>query len=187
MITLRAIEESDLGDIDRWRNSKSVFPYVREYRLLSAKDQEDWFKSYRESRRDSDWGQELMILNHSGFGDIGVGGFVRIEWRNRKAELSMYLRGTEVIVPEKGMVPSDYDPRTDAIYKEALFELFRYGFDILGFNKITWPLYGHDPKLGLISMLMVEEAVLHDEYFWDGLFHNRHYFSIFKSEFDKAR
>src|SRR3990167_9268340 len=116
MITFKPLEEEDLTLLQHWRNSPGVLPYVREYRFLSDYDQDKWWESYQKSRRTSEWDQELMIIQLdtgkdwktnglSGIGGsvtfnidgktykgpIGVGGFVRTQWRNRKAELSFFI------------------------------------------------------------------------------------------------
>ena len=175
MIRMRAIETDDLNIMHRMRNHESVFPFVREYRWISREDQIDWFKAYRNQRRRADWDQELMIIEdwESDRGSktnrvgqtIGVGGFVRIEWRNRKAEFSFYT-----ITSNK---------------EKAILEVLKKGFHDFNFHKITWPVYGHDPNLGIYRDIFSEEAVLKEEYFWEGKYHDRHYLSLTRKQFDK--
>ncbi len=171
MIKFRAIEESDLSQMCLWRNAKDVFPFVREYRALSIDDQKEWFEAYRKQRRRSDWDQELMVMNYEGANDIGVGGFVRMEWRNRKAEFSYYI-GNEHY-------------RTKDIIWESIINLLTLGFNVFNLNKVYWPVYSHDPNIGNYTKIFKEEAVLKEEYFWDGEFKDRYYLSITKKEFDK--
>ena len=96
--------------------------------------------------------------------DVGVGGFVRIEWRNRRAEFSFYSIGGSK--------------------KEHILELLRKGFYDFNFNKINWPVYGHDPNISTYRDIFREEAILKEEYFWDGKYQDRHYLSLTKKEFD---
>jgi len=163
MIKVRALEEGDLNTIKYWRNDSVGM--CREYRFLNYDDQKQWFQNYQRARHDSDWGQELMMINEE-----AVGGFVRIQWRNRRAELS-YLRSEY----------SEYSARED------IHTLIEMGFDHFGFNKLTWPVYSHNPYLNIIKSIMTEEAILKEEYFHDGAFLDRHYMSITKKQFDKTQ
>lgn len=171
MIAFRAIEKEDLEMLGNWRNSESVRSCVREYRLLSTNDQEMWYEHYQKTRRDSDWGQELMIMLKDG-NSIGAGGFTRIQWRNQKAELSFYI-GVD-------------GERNALTIPEALRTLVRKGFHEFNFHKITWPVYGHDPNLDQYQKVFKTEAVLKEEYFWDGKFQDRHYLSLLRKEFDRS-
>lgn len=179
MISFRQVEKSDLPLLKYWRNSDIVRPFVREYRLLADSDQESWYQAYLVSRRKSDWDQEIMIIEsdgkyldaanctlldlpdkHSIKIPIGVGGFTRIEWRNRKAELTFYNFYQQYI-------------------KESIIALLVKGFDEFNFHKITWPVYSHDPNLSLYQTIFNTEAILKYEYWWDGKFQDRIYLSKF--------
>lgn len=168
MIKFRAIEEDDLPMLKSWRNSDCVMPFCREYRYLSDYDQDKWFEAYQKSRRDSDWGQEIYIINCCE-NDIGVGGFTRIEWRNRRAELTFYKSNN----------------CKELHFVDPIQELINIGFQRFNFNKITWPVYEHDPNLPIYKTILKEEAILKEEYFWDGKFWDRHYLSITEQEFRK--
>ncbi len=103
---------------------------------------------------------------------IGVGGFVRIEWRNRRAEFSFYI--------------GDDKYRYPTYINEAINKLLSRGFYDYGFNKITWPIYSHDPSLDVYKETFKTEAVLKKEYFWNGKFQDRIYLSLLREEFDNA-
>lgn len=164
MIGLKPIEREDLEIIRILRNHEEIFPYVREYRLLSHDDQVEWYESYRKQRRRADWDTELMTIveDHR---IVGVGGFTRIEWRNRRAEFSFFTLSRNV--------------------REPILELLRKGFHEFGFHKITWPVYSHDPRLPIYQQIFKVEAVLEEEYFWSGKFQDRIYLSLTRREFDK--
>ena len=169
MITLRQIEESDLEMMKNWRNSEHVRPYVREYRFLSYQDQLEWFDQYRKQRRSSDWDTELMMIILSRH-PVGIGGFTRIEWRNRKAELSFYVGNMDYFGMEQ--IP------------DVLRCILDIGFKHYGFHKVTWPVYSHDPRMPIYQKVFETEAILKEEYFWDGRFHDRIYLSLTKAQFD---
>ena len=161
MITFKPIEKSDLQILKEWRNSDSVRNYVREYRLLNDSDQEAWYNSYLASRRKADFDQEIGILNN-----VAVGGFTRIEWRNQRAELTFYSID-----------------QTDEEIKIYITFLLDKGFREFNFHKITWPVYGHDPHLELYKTIFNAEAVLREEYYWNGVFQDRIYLSLLKKDF----
>src|SRR3990167_7440813 len=110
----------------------------------------------------------ILCFQHK---EIGVGGFVRTQWRNRRAELSFFI-GEDTY-------------RTKEIIKDSLEALLDLGFNTYGFHKITWPVYGHDPNLPIYKQIMREEAVLKEEYFWNGKFYDRHYLSMIEKEWNK--
>jgi len=178
VIVLRGLNRSDLPMLLKWRNSRGVLNYVREYRLLDMADQINWYGNYLESRRKADWGQELMVvceqpLHSDPVTPIGVGGFVRIQLHHGRAEISFYIGETKY--------------RTKQIIKESLAKLLEMGFNQLRFNKITWPVYSHDPNLETYKSIIPEEAVLKQEYFWDGKFNDRHYLSITAHQYQEKR
>lgn len=176
MIEFRAVEEADLSTLQTWRNSEDVSPYVREYRYLSMFDQKIWFENYQKQRRRSDWDSELMMIlyrddkHENVYPRIGCGGFVRMEWRNRKSEFSFYL--------------GNKDFKNEDIIWESISNLLGIGFNVFNLNKVYWPVYGHDPNLKTYKEIFKEEAILKEEYFWMGKFQDRHYLSLTKKEFD---
>jgi len=169
MIAFRPIERTDLPLLKKWRNSDEVRPYVREYRLLNDSDQEVWYESYLKSRRKSDFDQEIMIA-YSGESIIGVCGFTRIEWRNQRAELTYYRTDNLDVIPLESE-------------SSLLNALLNKGFNEFNFHKITWPVYSHDPHLLVYQNTFKTEAILKEEYYWDGKFQDRIYLSITKEEF----
>ena len=164
MIAFRSIDEKDLPLLKSWRNSQEVYQYTREYRLLTDDDQLRWYKTYLSQRRHSEFDTELYILVDDKR-DIGAGGFTRVEWRNRKAELSFYL---------------SQDCQGERRIKECLHALIKLGFETFNLHKICWPVYEHDPKLPIYKQVFAGEAVLKEEYFWAGKYQDRLYLSVIK-------
>jgi diamine N-acetyltransferase len=87
-IRFRPIEKGDLSQLQEWRNSDWLRPYVREYRLLSMWHQEKWFEYINESDDVEMFGIERGMP----FDDfVGVCGLTNINWVNRTAEISIYV------------------------------------------------------------------------------------------------
>ncbi len=179
MIVFSSIEKNSLEPMKVIRNMN--IPFTREYRYLNDADQEKWYDSYLQQRRTSDWDTEVMIaLDDDDLGGVGkanqplykilaVGGFVRIEWKNQRAELTCC-----------------FAKRDDKVRnKQILLQILKKGFREYNFHKITWPVYEHDTNLELYQQIFTTEAILKEEYFWAGKFQDRHYLSIFRKDFAK--
>jgi RimJ/RimL family protein N-acetyltransferase len=87
-VKLRALEKEDLSKLRQWRNSKFVRKTTREFRLLNMINQENWFESIHLNNPP----KEIMfgVINKKGE-LIGVTGLTYIDWKNRHAEISIYL------------------------------------------------------------------------------------------------
>lgn len=87
-VRLRALEEEDLKILKEWRNTQHVRKTTREYRLLSMINQKKWFESIHNTHPPL----EIMfgVLNKRSK-LIGVTGLTYIDWKNRHAEISVYL------------------------------------------------------------------------------------------------
>jgi len=156
-ITLRAIEYSDMAMLQRWRNSPGVMPYCRQYRPLTQQDMLQW---YELGKKESDYNltNDLFIIEYNNKA-IGVGGFVRIDWRNRKGELSFYI-GT-------------HTENTKKMVGLALSALLEYAFKTLGLHKIIFPCYSFNPNIPTYKETLTEEYTAKEEYYWDGKFWDR--------------
>jgi len=152
-ITLRPIEKSDLGMIQRWRNQSNVLPYCRQYRPLSIRDMEAWYDKLHIDK-DYNLTNDFFIIEYNK--SIGVGGFTRIDWRNRKAELSFYV--------------SEFDEK---IVGKALLHLVGYGFETLNLFKIYWPVYSFNPHIKVYEEYFNKEYTAKKEYYWEGKYHDR--------------
>lgn len=84
-VTLRQIEEKDLEQLRDWRNADWLRPYVREYRLLNMVNQHDWFERISRSLTDA------MFAIMADDELAGVCGLCNINWKNRTAEVSLYI------------------------------------------------------------------------------------------------
>lgn len=87
-VKLRALEEEDLKLLRIWRNSLHIRKTTREFRLLDMINQKNWFESIHSVFPP----KEIMfgVLNKKNK-LIGVTGLTYIDWKNRHAEISVYL------------------------------------------------------------------------------------------------
>lgn len=166
-VSCRAIEKRDLNLIQRWRNSDIVMPYCRQYRPLSMADMEKWYDSLT---KDGDYNltNDLFFIEQYEHGPIGVGGLVRIDWRNGKGELSLYV--------------TDYRGDVESIVIETLLVLLDYAFKTLRLHKVYFPVYSFNPYLPFYEKVMKREYVAKGEYFWNGQYCDRIILSRFADE-----
>ncbi len=157
MIKLKPIEKKDLDKIQTWRNSEDVMPNCRQYRPLTQQDMLTWYESIS---RDKDYNltNDLFLIEYKGE-DIGVGGFVRIDLRNRKAELSFYV-GKITFASEK-------------IIGMAISALLDYAFKTLCLHKVSFPCYSFNPYLEIYKKILKEEYIAKEEYYWNGKWQDR--------------
>lgn len=160
VINLRPIEKTDLDQIQKWRNSGNVMPNCRQYRQLSKEAMSNWHDSLTNDK-DYNLTNDLFIIEYKEeiTKDIGVGGFVRIDWRNRKGELSFYVGESAYC--------------NESVFNLAIPALLEYGFKTLGMHKIYFPVYSFNPYLLIYNKILKEEYVAKEEYYWKGKFYDR--------------
>jgi RimJ/RimL family protein N-acetyltransferase len=120
-------------------------------------DMECWFENLT---REGDYNlcNDLLIIQH-GSTPIGVGGFVRIDWRNRKAEVSFYV--------------GEGYARTEEVISEALLAVVDYGSKTLNLRKMSFPVYQGNSHLPTYEKILQREYVAKAEYYWDGGYRDR--------------
>jgi RimJ/RimL family protein N-acetyltransferase len=125
-IRLRADERSDIPFFQNWLNDPEVLAGLGHYLPFSLVAEEQWFESMIKQPREE---QPLAIeaLPASGVPDdawqlIGNCGLFGFEWKNRLAELGIFIG-------EKAYWNHGYGA-------EAMRLLLRHGFDTLNLNRI---------------------------------------------------
>ena len=125
IVSFRSLEAEDLPKLRDWRNSKHVKRTTREYRLLNMFNQKSWFESLHKQNPPIDIMFGILSKKKN---LIGVCGLTYIDWKNRNAEISIYLSGERW--QERGET------------KDAINLLMSYGFGELGLHKVYTEIYG---------------------------------------------
>lgn len=151
-VSLRALEEEDLGNLKKWRNDKANRIHTREYRLLNMINQIDWFESlHRENPP-----KIIMfgVTNKSGK-LIGVCGLTYIDWKNRHAEISIIL----------SLV--NWQKTKEA--KDTINLLMNYGFSELNMHRLWVEIFATIPQNVKLfeEMKFMKEGTLRDK-LWRG-------------------
>lgn len=176
MIILKAIERKDLETIRQWRNTWKS--YFRQYKELTEADQEKWFNSdFRGTDimfgiyENNENNKLIKMITDDIDYLIGVCGLTYIDWKNRNADLSLYIG--ETYVDERAL--------------EALNLLFNYGFNELGLERIYNDLLIFDLKKRdiLETAGMKIEGEMKNRYFKQGTYYNAVMLGITKEDWSK--
>ena len=166
-INLRALELEDLKQLRDWRNSPHMRQYTREYRLLNMENQIQWFKSLTNDRSNIMFSittkkpQEALI---------GVCGLTHIDWKNRNAEISIYLG-------EKKWQRKGYA-------SDALQALIRYGLFELGLHRLYAIIFQYNKEsIKFFEKNGFEFEGLHKEArYWNGKYHDELIYGYLRRE-----
>ena len=124
-VQFRSIEVDDLPKLKDWRNNPHVKRTTREFLLLNMFNQKLWFESLHKQKPPKDIMFGIVKKKEKIL--IGVCGLTYIDWKNRHAELSIYLAG------------SKWQKRKET--KDSVKLLLQYGFGELGLHKIFAEVY----------------------------------------------
>lgn len=179
---LRALELSDLHQLQDWRNNAEMRRNFREYRELNMYDQDQWFTNICcGNKKYCMFGivskHEIHIDNNKIGGNklIGVCGLTNIDWLIRSAELSFYIGA--------------YDIYADNILaKDSVEIMINHAFNSLNLNKVWAELYDFDfKKIQILELLkMKRDGELRANAFDNGCYHNSYIYSLLRSEWPSA-
>ena len=168
LVNFRPLEKEDLVILRDWRNSKHIKRITREYRFLNMFNQKSWFESLHKQNPPKDI---MFGIMDKGKKLIGVCGLTYIDWKNRNAEISIYLNS------------SNWQRRNET--KDAVKLLMSYGFEELGLHKVYAEIYGFVKEtIDLYRSLKfhndgcLRHTVWRDRKWWDSQI-----FSMLESEF----
>ncbi len=161
-VNLRALEDSDLIMLKKWRNDKRNRIHTREYRLLNMINQKNWFESIHAENPP----KVIMFGATNKKHDlIGVCGLTYIDWKNKHAEISIIL--------------SLKDWQTTKEAKDTISLLIDYGFGELNMHRLWVEIFATIPEnIKLFEqMKFVKEGTLRDKLWRNGKWHNSFIYS----------
>ena len=105
---------------------------------------------------------------------VGVCGLTYINWVHRNADLSLYIGKDDLYI----------DTDREGYAWETMDILLGYGFDELNLHKVWSEIYAFDgQKHSLFEAYgLKRDAVLRDNYFYDGEYQDSHVYSILAPE-----
>lgn len=166
-VVLRAIEREDLPTLRDWRNDAEIRKRTREYRLLNMGNQERWFNSLHDDRN------TIMFAVTDRRGKlIGVVGLTYIDWKNRRAEVSIYIGDKEAQGKGHGF--------------DALVTLIRYGFHTTNLHKLYAEIFAfNEPSIKLFEKASFKlDGTKREDHFENGRYWDTYIYSLLGSEFE---
>lgn len=165
LLQLRRINDKDLAKLFEWRNDADIYKWCRQFSPLHWQDHNAWYvKQAKDPKIEMfaiDVSQEI----------VGVCGLTDIDLVNRRAEFSLYIG-------------RKYQGRSYS--KGALDELFSWGFNYLGLNRIWGESFDGNPAIGMFKSFGMDfEGLRKDFYYRDGHFIDAHLYSIGASDFNR--
>lgn len=169
LVSLRAVEHTDLEQLKNWRNIESFRKNFREHKELNSSHQQVWFDRMNSSSADY-----MFSIIDSKTGElIGCCGLLYINWIIRSADFSFYI----------GKDGKYIDPQGYA--EEAASLLIAYGFGQLNLNKIWMELYEFDTaKIDFFTkkFSFKKDGLLRQNCFKDGKYHDSVLISLLAQE-----
>lgn len=167
-VTLRAIENSDLGTLHRWANDPATQDIIGNIHFPSSRDyQTKWLSNIQ----GDELNQRLAIETEED-GLIGISSIMHIDWRNNHAW--------------HGIVLGDKEIRGKGYGVDTVMATMRYAFDemhlerldgsIIEYNTVSYSLYCN--KLG-----WVEEGRRRNYYFRKGRYWDQIVVGITKEDY----
>lgn len=156
MIYLRRITESDLPILFEYRNDFNIYKWCRQYGPLHHEKHKDW---YHWQANDSKT-EMFSICHNNEMLPIGVCGLTDIDFINSRAEFSLYIG-------------KKFQGHGHA--KDALRELFHFGFKSLNLNMIWGETFDGNPAMHLFKKIGMEVSGVRPQFYYkDGEYIDAH-------------
>ena len=167
-VRLRSLEMDDLPILKMWRNQQHVRKSTREYKLLNMINQKNWFHSIHQNNPPREIMFGVMDKKNN---LVGVTGLTYIDWKNRHAEISIFLSKV------------GWQKTREAC--DALQLILKYGFGELNLHRLWVEIFSTMPKnIQLFSkMKFVPEGKLRQKLWRSGKWWDSDIYSILSDEF----
>lgn len=165
-VDLAPISRADLPKMLKWRNDWNLIQWTRQSDLLNEVEHEAWFD--RQARDPSTRMYMLLAKTGGKTEQVGVCGLTSIDYRNRRAEFSLYIATAY---------------QRNGLGRAALSVLLTHGFENLGLNLIWGETFTGNPALSMFLKLGFQPEGTRRSFYWkDGKFIDAHLVSITAEE-----
>lgn len=154
---LRDLTEADMEPIRKWRNSQKHV--LRQHTNLTMSDQKSFYHNILVPERSRLRPNQILAAIVQSERLIGYGGLVRVDWHNRRAEISFLLQPQlEASTNTKEMV-----------FRYFLSEVCRAAFDRLGLNRLFTETYAFRLEhIAILESFGFQSEGLLSEHVFDG-------------------
>jgi len=164
------VEKDDLRQLRDWRNSPEVKKFTREYRELNMQNQLQWLESMAKDKN------TMMFAVETKKGKlIGCTGLTYIDWKNSRAEVSIYI--------------GDKKYKGKGYGTDTLKVLIDYGFRELNLHMLFGEIFEYNranirlfEKCGFKKDGVLRHRLYRDGKYWDSII-----YSILDKEWAKAK
>jgi diamine N-acetyltransferase len=130
---LRRLERADLSLFTEWLNDPEVRRHLALVYPVGQEQEREWFEStLRLEPACQPFGVEARLEGREPWTLVGSAGFHMVDWRNRCAEL--------------GIVLGRRDAWGRKLGEDAMRSLVRWGFDVLGLNRVQLRVFEDNPR-----------------------------------------
>ena len=168
-VNLRPLEEEDLKQLRDWRNSEHVRKTTREYKPLNMLNQKQWFESIHLENPP----KHIMfgIEKKSSKKLVGVTGLTYIDWKNKHAEISIYLSS------------KNWQKTKEA--KDVINTIIGYGFEELNLHRLWVEIFEISKEnIQLFEKLkFTKEGILREKLWRKGKWWNSILYSKLSTEY----
>lgn len=165
-IDLAPIGREDLPQLLSWRNDWRIIDWTRQSDLLNEVEHAEWFE-----RQARDPAIRMYKLIHQGPGkttDVGVCGLTSIDYRNSRAEFSLYIAP-----PFQGQ----------KLGKLALAVLLNHAFLNIGVNLVYGETFDGNPAAKTFEALGMRKEGTRRQFYWkNGRRIDAHLYSITRED-----
>ncbi|WP_128331185.1 UDP-4-amino-4,6-dideoxy-N-acetyl-beta-L-altrosamine N-acetyltransferase [Apibacter sp. HY039] len=170
MINFRLVNESDIEQIRKWRNSDLIknVSYNRAY--ISQENQKLWFSNLENNKSQIHW----IITNN--LKSVGYACLKNIDYNNHRCEFaSLYIGETEYLHSGIGAIVE--------------FKILNYIFEDLEMNKVSCEVLSFNKKVIQLHKRFgfITEGILKEQYILDNQFENVHLLALFKKDWENKK
>jgi diamine N-acetyltransferase len=169
-IRLRAIERSDIPTFVRWFNDPEVRQYLLLFAPMSMAQEERWFENRLQAQ------DEYMFAVETGIDGqwvhIGNTSLSHVNWKDRGAVFG-------IAIGEKSYWNKGYGTAATRV-------TVRFAFEELNLNRVELEVYaGNERAMHVYEKVgFVHEGTRRRAIFRDGRYHDAHWMSILREEFE---
>ncbi len=166
-INLIPLLQKDINLVVRWMNDPDVRIYTRNPLPRSIEEVKKWFEPKKEDVKTD---VDFLIYHKNDKKTIGMVGLTNIKWLDRNANIFTVIGESEYW--GKG------------ISVEAGKLMITYAFEELNLHKVHTSIYSPNERSlkAAVKLGLVQEAILREEIYIDGVHVDNHKFAVFKKD-----
>jgi len=170
LVRLRAVEREDLKRLRDWRNDPEVKKFTREYLELGMRHQLRWLDSLVKDKNTM-----MFAIETKNRKLIGCTGLTYIDWKNRRAEVSIYI--------------GDKKYKGKGYGTDTLKTLMDYGFRELNLHMIFGEIFEYNmANIKLFEKCCFKkDGVLRHRLYRNGKYWDSIFYSILKDEWEATK